>query len=233
MKKPVVVVRLQDGLVRAVEVVDDPFQSIADGNPPEFTDRSVSPDTTVTAKDLRRTLSNNKQPTLPLSPSQLPCSQESGTEEYLNILDEDIIPTARFILHDENIAGVRIPQKLPADSSFITMVEWSLRPGDTRVEAYFIGGNESGKHWYLIQCTVDDLYPSSTRYLESRSIAMQAKGSLEIEEAAILLLACAWRFEHDNWGTTLFDLVSDDGLLDLTTVYELGERVWSGEEDNE
>ena len=191
MQKPVVVVRLRDGLVNAVEVEGNPFQSIPESNPPGFIDRSVGPDTTVSAKDQRRKLSKNKQPTLSLSPSQLPCSQENGTEEYLPILDKDVSPTARFILHDENIPGVRIPKRLPADSSFITMVEWALRPGDSRVEAYFIGSNSRSKHWYLIQCTVDDLHPYSTRYLGTRSIAMVEKGNLEIEEAAVLLIECA------------------------------------------
>jgi len=233
MKMPVVVVRLCNGLVSAVEVEERPFQPMADNNSSESTDNAVDPSASALAKDQRRKLSKGKQPTLPLSPSQLPQSQENGTEEYLTILDKDTSPTARFILHDENIPGVRIPRRLPPDSSFITMVEWALRPGDSRVEAYFIGSNKTSKHWYLFQCTVDDLHPWSTRYLKTRNIAMLEKGNLELEEAALLLLECAWRFEREHWGTRSFFLVSNDGLLDEDTVSELGERVWPEEEDNE
>ncbi len=80
------------------------------------------------------------------------------------------------------------------------MVEWALRPGDSRVEAYFIGSNKTGKHWCLFHCMVDDLHPWSTRYLKTRSIAMVEKGNLELEAAAILWLECAWRFEREHWG---------------------------------
>jgi hypothetical protein len=218
MKKPVIAVRLLNSLLGTVKVVESPFQPMTNSNSSGSTDK------------------NNKQPILPLLPSQLPNSKETdnnSTEDYLSIFDKEISPPARFILHDENIEGVSIPKRLPANSSHITTVEWDLRPGDSRVESYHIGHNKNSKHWFLIQCTRDDLHPYSTRYLEFRSIAMVEKGNLKIEEAAILLLECAWEFERQNWSTQIFFMVSNEGLLDKETVLEVAERVWPEEGEDE
>ena len=113
---------------------------------------------------------------------------------------------------------------------FIAMVEWPLRPGDSRVEAYFIGTNSGKKHWFLMECTVDDLSPYETKYLSRRTIAMVKKGRLNIGEAAVLLLNCAWKYEKETWGTPAFFMVSNCGLLDLTTVNEIADIVWPEED---
>jgi hypothetical protein len=144
-------------------------------------------------------------------------------QQKVSVLDT---PPA-FIDHDEVIPGVKVPKYLPRDSVFIAMVEWPLRPGDTRVEAYFIGTNSARQHWFLMECIVDDLSPYETKYLSRRTIAMVKKGRLESQEAAVLLLNCAWKYEKETCGTTPFFLVSDCGLLDLTTVNELADMVWS------
>ena len=62
---------------------------------------------------------------------------------------------------------------------------------------------------------------------------MVEKGNLEIEEAAILLLECAWQFERQNWSTRIFFMVSNEGLLDKETVLEIAERVWPEEVEDE
>ena len=69
-----------------------------------------------------------------------------------------------------------------------------------------------------MECTVDDLSPYETKYLSRRTIAMVKKGRLKIQEAAVLLLNCAWKYEKEAWGTPPFFMVSDCGLLNLTTV---------------
>lgn len=140
--------------------------------------------------------------------------------------DTSILNTPVFIKHDEVIPGVRVPKYLPRDSVFIAMVEWPLRLGDSRVEAYFIGTNSGKKHWFLMRCTVDDLSPYETKYLSRRTIAMVKKGGLKSQEAAVLLLKCAWQYEKETWGTPPFFMVSDCGLLDLTTVHEIADIVW-------
>ena len=144
--------------------------------------------------------------------------------------DTSILNTPVFIKHDEVIPGVRVPKYLPRDSKFIAMVEWPLRPGDSRVEAYFIGSNSGKKHWFLMRCTVDDLSPYETKYLSRRTIAMVKKGGLKSQEAAVLLLKCAWQYEKETWGTPPFFMVSNCGLLDLTTVNEIADIVWPEED---
>jgi hypothetical protein len=79
-------------------------------------------------------------PHIPLSPAELPTSAATST----SILDTPLESAPVFIKHDEVIPRVRVPKYLPRDSVFIAMVEWPLRPGDTRVEAYFIGTNSNG-----------------------------------------------------------------------------------------
>lgn len=106
------------------------------------------------------------------------------------------------------------------------MVEWVLRPGDSRVEAYFLGANKRSRHWFLLECTVNDLSAWATRYLSTRAVGMVDKGLVEIEEAALLLLKCAWNYERDKWSTPRYLLVSDDGLVDMLVVEKIAVSVW-------
>jgi hypothetical protein len=175
---------------------------------------------------------SKRTPHIPLSPIDLPSSADTSTSEYLSILDTPLESEPAFIEYDEVIPGVRVPKYLPRDSAFIAMVEWPLRPGDTRIEAYFIGTNCTRRHWFLMECIVDDLSPYETKYLTRRTTAMVKKGRLRVEEAAVLLLSCAWKYEKETLGTPAFFMVSDCGLLDLTTVNELADIVWP-EQDSE
>ncbi|OEU78789.1 MAG: hypothetical protein BA873_10760 [Desulfobulbaceae bacterium C00003063] len=59
------------------------------------------------------------------------------------------------------------------------------------------------------------------KYLSRRTTAMVEKGQLKIQEAAILLLKCVWQHEKETWDTPAFCIISDCGLLDLTTIHEI------------
>ncbi len=163
-------------------------------------------------------------PHIPLSPLDIPTSDSTDTMKYLSILNAPLKSAPVFINHDEII---------PRDSKFIATVEWPLRPGDSRVEAYFIGSNSGKKHWFLMECTIDDLSPHETKYLSRRTIAMVDKGRLKVEEAAVVLLNCAWKYEKETWGTPPFFMASDCGLLDLTTINEIAEKVWPEDKGGE
>lgn len=134
----------------------------------------------------------------------------------------DIPPESEpvFIKHGEVIPKFSVPKYLTRDNVFITMVEWPLRPGDTRAEAYFIGKNSTRQHCFLLQCIVDDLSPYIRKFLSRRTIAMVEKGRLKIQESAALLFSYSWQYEKETWGTPPFFLVSDSGLLDMTTTHE-------------
>ncbi len=233
MKKPAVVIQFRDGLVSSVKAVADSSQVPSTGASVQSLEDQTHEVGGGSAEGQRRNTARTKQPTLPLHPSQLPPSEEDSVDACLAILETPGKPVARYLQHDEEIPGIRIPKRSPKDSSFIAMVEWALRPGDSRVEAYFIGTNKRGKYWFLIQRTVDDLEPYTTRYLSTKTIAMVEKGRLEIEEAAVLLLECAWQFEKDMWEMPCFDMVTDDGLLDVGSVWEVAERVWPEEDHDE
>ena len=167
-----------------------------------------------------------KKPRIPLSVNDLLKEHSTDASDYLSILDTHIESPPVYIEEEAVMPGVRIPKYLPRNSEFVTMVEWPLRPGDSRVEAYFIGTNSARRHWFLMECTVDDLSPFKTKYLGRRAVAMVEMGQFEIQEAAVLLLKCAWQYEKETWKTPPFFMVSDSGLLDAAFTYEVADVVW-------
>ena len=230
-KKPAVLVQFRDNLVCSVDVVDESslpeIEKTAHDQPvASAVDSSDSVDVQ------RRDYARFRKSTMLGSPIPAAISHGWSAEGYLEVLDRKDCPNPRFIPPIGNIvSGIKVPKRLPRDSSFLVTVEWPLRPGDSRVEAYFIGTNKKSKYWFLIMCTVDDLSPSSTRYLDTRAIALIEKKGLEIEEAAILLLRCDWQYEKNIWETGPFFLVTEDGLIDTETAFEIADLVWPDEEE--
>jgi hypothetical protein len=165
-------------------------------------------------------------PHIPLSPAQLPLGNDLDHPEDLDILQTDLLQSAKFLEHAAGTPSARIPKYISGDLIYTATVEWALRPGDSRIEAYFIGSNSNQRHWFLVQRTIDDLSPYEKRYLDNRSVAMVRKGSLSHQEAAILLLTCTWQYERDNWGTPHFFMVSDCNLLGLSTIMEIADMIW-------
>jgi hypothetical protein len=233
MKNPAVAIHFRNGLVSSVEVVKDFSPTLPANFSAEGSDQRTVPGAFDLPESQRRELARTKQPKLPLLPSEMPRSVEETVSNDLAILEKSSLPLALYIGLEEVIPGVKIPKRLPADSYYIVMVEWPLRPGDSRVEAYYVGTNKRSKYWFLIERTVDDLSPWTTRYIGTKTTAMVEKSQLKVEEAAILLLKCAWEYEKKHWSTPCFFLVSGTGLLEAVTAWDVADIVWPKGETNE
>lgn len=229
-KKPAVLIQFRKGLVHSVDAVDEssiPELGETEGN--KKSDSAYALDESI--KD-RRDYARFRKSTMVGTPIPPAISHGWSAGEYLEVLDRKDCPIPKFIPPIGNVvSNIKIPKRLPRDSSFLVTVEWPLRPGDSRVEAYFIGANKRSKYWFLIECTIDDLSSNNTRYLDTRATALIEKKGLEIEEAAILLLRCAWQYENNIWDTSPFFLVTEDGLVDTETAFEIADLVWPDEKE--
>src|SRR4029450_8670962 len=105
-----------------------------------------------------------KNPRVPLDLSELPPAPSKDVVAFLPVLERRPLYRPEWCYEDEAADDPTTP---PKNSGFITMVEWPLRPGDTRIEAYFIGMNRARSWWFLWEFTVDDDWmASTTKYLE-------------------------------------------------------------------
>lgn len=230
MKKPSVFVQVRKDLVHSVKVVDESSLPLNQKKKQEQMTGPL-PVGIESADEQRRDYARLRKATMLDSPIPSAISHGWSAEESLNVLDRDDCPLPKFIPPvGKNVSGIKVPKRLPRDSSFLLTVEWPLRPGDSRIEAYFIGTNKKSKYWFLVMCTIDDLSPDSTKYLETRTTALIEKKRLEIEEAAILLLRCVWQYEKNYWETERFFMVTEDGLIDTDTASEIADLVWPDEE---
>jgi hypothetical protein len=170
-----------------------------------------------------------KEPELPLSLSEFAPPPDPDERVESSIL-EHAQGHEVLVLHEKDAAaGIDVPSNRPRGGGFIATVEWPLRPGDTRIEALFIGTNRSRTHWFLWQCTMNDLVPFYPKYLERQIVALMQRPKLSKQDAAILMLLKLWEFERDIWFWASFSFVSCSGLLSPATVHKIGDRIWPDE----
>ena len=111
------------------------------------------------------------------------------------------------------------------------MVEWPLRPGDTRIAAYFIGTNRARSWWFLWEFVVNDTVPFTPKYLEKQVIVKMKRQKLSKTDSAILMVTCAWEYERDIALFPPFMLVSDTGLISSAASYAIADMVWGSDQD--
>ncbi|MFM7182273.1 MAG: hypothetical protein ACKO2G_12520 [Verrucomicrobiales bacterium] len=170
------------------------------------------------------------KPNLPLDPEDLPPGPSKDVLAILPVLEKSLPkPPELFLISKPSDA----PKTDPGESGFVTVVEWPLRPGDSRIEAYHIGTDKSRKNWVLWQFSMNDLAPFVPKYLEKRPIARLARKKISMRDAAALLIKAVWEYERDMWETPAFMMVSDSGCLDSTATYAIAEMVWGEPEDEE
>ena len=125
------------------------------------------------------------------------------------------------------------PKTYPRSNGFVTVVEWPLCPGSTRIEAYFIGTDQHRKNWFLWQFTMNDLVPRIPKYIEKKPIAKVARQKLSKSDAAALLLKAVWEHEKYAFMTDRFMMVSDSGCLSRNTTNAIADLVWDDEDDDQ
>ena len=169
-----------------------------------------------------------KKPRLPLDLSELPPPPSKDIAVSLPVLQKTPLYPPESCYYDQPADAPITP---PTNSGFITMVEWPLRPGDTRIEAYFIGTNRARSWWFLWQFTVNDLVPFTPKYLEKQIIVKMKRQKLSKTDSAILMVKCAWEYDRDKAKFRRFMLVSDTGLLSSAATYAIADIVWGSDEN--
>ena len=235
MKKPTVAIHSPKDVARVAEKIEDFRQSTNQVNSPELTVELLSIHKPYLRGDQRRSLSRNKQPTLPSLPIKLFNSRKNRAVESFTTHVKDIKTTAQYILayQDRDDVYVSVPNRLPDNCLLITMVLRPLPSGESVYESYYIGSNRKDMHWYLIICEGGNSTLSSTGFFEAWTTSLLEKSNIKIEEAAILLLECAWRSERFFYGAESIYFVNENGLLHEDIIMEIAERVWPTEGKDE
>ena len=114
------------------------------------------------------------------------------------------------------------PKSPPPNVEFLSSVEWSWSPMNSRWEAYYL--NPTDKYWLLWIRYPDD----TDRDIVWRwdLYAWGLRNGVSEKEAAVYLLADAWSAEARDSDLDRFHLINDAGLLSLPELYAVGRLVW-------
>ena len=171
-----------------------------------------------------------KKPHLPLDLSELPPPPTEDIVPFLPVLGTRPLYPPEWCYEEDEAADAGITP--PRNRGYITMVEWPIRPGHTRIEAYFIGMDRTRSWWFLWQFTVDDDWMArGVQYLEKHIMVQMKRQKLSKRDSAILMLKFAWEYERDNWGFPPFMLVSDTGLISSAATYGIADTVWGSDKN--
>jgi len=176
-----------------------------------------------------------KKPHLPLDLSELPPPPSKDIVPFLPVLlgRRPLYPP-EWCFDDECYQDepADAPIRPPGNRGYITMVEWPIRPGHTRIEAYFIGMSRTRSCWLLWQFVVDDnAFAPKLTYLEKHVIVRMKRQKLSKRDSAILMLKYAWEYKRDNRRRPSFMLVSDTGLISSAATYGIADTVWGSDKN--
>jgi hypothetical protein len=173
-----------------------------------------------------------KKPHLPHDLSELPPPPSKDIVAFLPVLGTRPLYPPEWCFDDECYQDepADAPIRPPGNRGYITMVEWPIRPGHTRIEAYFIGMNRTRSCWLLWQFVVDDdAFTPKLTYLEKHVIVRMKRQKLSKRDSAILMLKYAWEYKRDNRRRPSFMLVSDTGLISSAATYGIADTVWGSD----
>ena len=104
--------------------------------------------------------------------------------------------------------------------TFLCTVEWSWSRYHERIEAYYVGFTETE-------------YELWSRYNEESSgedawccCVIADRTQMDLHKAASKLLRWLWTQERAESSIGVFDMVSEEGLLDENDVIQIGQLVW-------
>ena len=103
---------------------------------------------------------------------------------------------------------------------FICTVEWSWSPYHQRINSYFLGLTETEVELWS---QFDD---DATGRKSWCCCVICEKTSDDKQALAASLLELLWKHESAESSIGLFDMVSDEGLLEREVVFQIGELVW-------
>ena len=107
------------------------------------------------------------------------------------------------------------------DLELICTVEWSWSSYHERIDSYYFGVTDTE---YELWSHYND---ESTGNKNWCCCVVANKTAIGIVEAPAWLLEHLWRHESTESSIGLFDMVSEDGLLDQDEVIQIGKAIWS------
>jgi hypothetical protein len=110
--------------------------------------------------------------------------------------------------------------RLRGDLDFMCTVEWSWSSYHERIESYYFGVT---KDEYELWSHYND---ESTGNRNWCCCAVAEKSAVPIARAPAWLLETLWRHESAERSIGLFDMVSEEGLLEQDEVIQIGKAVW-------
>ena len=103
---------------------------------------------------------------------------------------------------------------------FMCTVEWSWSSYHERINSYYFGLTDT--EYELWSCYNDE----STGNKNWCCCVVANKTAVDIVEAPAWLLQHLWRHESTESSIGMFDMVSEEGLLEQDEVIQIGKAVW-------
>lgn len=120
----------------------------------------------------------------------------------------------------ENPTVIYAHDRSRGELDFMCTVEWSWSPYHQRIDSYFFGLTET-------EVELWSQYNDESTGQENWCCCVVAdKTSNDAQAVAASLLEFLWRHESAESAIGLFDMVSDEGLLEQDAVFQIGESVW-------
>lgn len=120
----------------------------------------------------------------------------------------------------ENPNVIYADDRFRGELDFMCTVEWSWSPYHQRIDSYFLGLTDT-------EVELWSQYNDESTGQENWCCCVVAdKTSNDAQAVAASLLEFLWRHESAESAIGVFDMVSDEGLLEQDAVFQIGESVW-------
>ena len=103
---------------------------------------------------------------------------------------------------------------------FICTVEWSWSSYHERINSYYLGMTDTEVELWS---QYNDESTGGTGWC---CCVVAGKAPIEAQKAATMLLEYLWRHESAESSIGLFDMISEEGLLEQEEVIQVGKAVW-------
>ena len=103
---------------------------------------------------------------------------------------------------------------------FICTVEWSWSSYHERINSYYLGITDTEVELW------SQYNDESTGGIGWCCCVVAGRAPIEAQKAATMLLEYLWRHESAESSIGLFDMISEEGLLEQEEVIQVGKAVW-------
>lgn len=163
-----------------------------------------------------------KDPTIPMSPSQLP---QQRIREVVGLP-----PRPESF---DSIAGYGVvspgtpPRNMSTNAIYLCQVEWAWSPMHNRLDAYYLHRGRSD--WTLWTRYWDDNWGE----WEYTAVASVPRRGVELRVAAIHLLLDFWSYDRRESDVDRYHWINEEGILDVADIEAIADAVWDAPEGSE